>query len=206
MNQNDLDKLLQSLKALGDENRLRIIAYLSRAEHNVGSLAELLGVSEPTVSHHLTKLREAGFVNLRTHGNQRFYCLNDGTIRRTSQQVTGLQDVDMDAIPANWDNAWIDAVEGLDADERKVLKDYILNGKLTQIPVKRKKLLAVLHWLATLFDEGIMYTESEVNEIIVQYHDDYATLRRELIDFGFLRRERGGGKYWVAPEEEGSPA
>ena len=72
MNQNDLDKLLQSLKALGDENRLRIIAYLSRAEHNVGSLAELLGVSEPTVSHRLTKLREAGFVNLRTHGNQRF--------------------------------------------------------------------------------------------------------------------------------------
>ncbi|HLV34572.1 MAG TPA: DUF2087 domain-containing protein, partial [Spirillospora sp.] len=87
-------------------------------------------------------------------------------------------------------------------EERKVLRDYTRNRRLTQIPVKRQKLLIVLRWLAGYFQPDVKYTEREVNAIIGQFHEDYASLRRELVDFGFLRRERGGGAYWVTPDDE----
>ena len=203
MNQHDLMPVLQSVKVLADENRLRMIGYLSNQEHNVGELADLLGLTEPTISHHLTRLREAGMVNLRTDGNQRFYRLNEGSLRRLSQQVAGLTHVDMDSASVDWDDSWIDELD-FDAADRKVLHDYIANGRLKEIPARRKKLVVVLRWLITYFEAGVMYTEQQVNTILTQYHEDYATLRRELVDYGFLRRERGGGKYWLTPEDDAS--
>ena len=201
MNQRDLIPILQSVKALADENRLRMIGYLGNQEHNVGELADLLGLTEPTISHHLTRLREAGMVNLRTDGNQRFYRLNESSLRRLSQQVAGLTNVDMESAVVDWDDSWIDDLD-FDAADRKILHDYIQNRRLKQYPSQRKKLLVVLRWLATYFEAGVMYTEQQVNAILTQYHEDYATLRRELVDFGFLRRERGGGKYWLTPEDD----
>ena len=93
--------------------------------------------------------------------------------------------------------------EGVHEDlDKKVLRDYTREGRLTKIPSKQKKLLAVLRWLVGYFEPDCTYTEREVNDIIAQVHDDYATLRRDLVDFGFLRRERGGGQYWLTPEDE----
>ena len=89
--------------------------------------------------------------------------------------------------------------------DRKVLRDCTVDGRLQRIPKKQKKLLAILRWLVTKFEPDIMYTEHEVNEIInlsASPTGDYVGLRRDLIDFGFLRRERGGGKYWLTPEDE----
>lgn len=201
MKQKDLPEISQYLKMLADENRLRMLGYIASQERNVSELAALLDLTEPTVSHHLAKLREAGYVNLRQAGNQRFYRLNPGTLQRVSQQVAELAQVDMTPDEPEADQSWIDALD-LDAYDRAVLRDYLLNRQLRDIPVKQKKLLAVLRWLATEFQPDRTYTEREVNAILTQYHEDYARLRRELIDFGFLRRERGGGKYWVTPEEE----
>lgn len=201
MKQKDLPALYEYLKMLADENRLRMLGYIASQERNVSELAALLDLTEPTVSHHLAKLREAGYVNLRQAGNQRFYRLNPGTLQRVSQQVAELAQVDMTPDEPEADQSWIDALD-LDAYDRAVLRDYLLNRQLRDIPVKQKKLLAVLRWLATEFQPDRTYTEREVNAILTQYHEDYARLRRELIDFGFLRRERGGGKYWVTPEEE----
>ena len=46
-------------------------------------------------------------------------------------------------------------------------------------------------------------SEKQVNGILTQYNEDYATLRRNLVEYGFMRRERGGGDYWLTPENEG---
>jgi hypothetical protein len=72
--------------------------------------------------------------------------------------------------------------------------------------MRQKKKLVILRWLATKFQPDVLYSEREVNAIITQAHEDFATLRRDMVDFGFLRRERGGGKYWLAPEGEATPA
>ena len=57
--------LLRLFKSLADESRLKIIGLLAADEHNVQDLAKLLKLKEPTVSHHLAILREAGLVQMR---------------------------------------------------------------------------------------------------------------------------------------------
>ncbi|MBZ0305914.1 MAG: DUF2087 domain-containing protein [Anaerolineae bacterium] len=67
-------------------------------------------------------------------------------------------------------------------------------------------MLVILRWLATLFEADKLYTEPEINAILkAVYESDHVTLRRELVDYGYLRRERGGGKYWLAPTDEAQP-
>jgi hypothetical protein len=196
------NELLEFIKALADENRLRILALITQDEHRVSDLAAQLGVTEPTASHHLARLRQVGLVNLRVSGNQRFCRLNADRLRRFKQLAMHIEMLDTSA-PAADDLAWIDkAGLELTGEERRVLSDYIVDGRLTQIPARQKKQLVILRWLATRFEPDVKYTEKEVNQIIGQVHDDFATLRRDLVDFGYLRRERGGGHYWLTPENE----
>ena len=75
-----------------------------------------------------------------------------------------------------------------------VVGRFIKNGRLEIMPSKRSKLLPVLDHLAQEFEPGRTYAEPEVNEVLGGYHDDFAALRRYLVDEGFLTRE--GGVYW----------
>lgn len=195
------DYLLATLKALGDESRLKILRLVAQREWSVGELAEQVGLSEPTVSHHLGQLREVYLVNLRTAGNLRFYRLNEGMLKRFRELLAEVErSPAVEARPAD-EYAWVDAL-GWEAEDARVLRDYTRGGKLTRLPMKRKKTLVVLRWLATLFEVGRMYSEAEVNEVIKGvYAADYVSLRRDLIDTGYLRRERGGGKYWAEAED-----
>ncbi len=192
--------MLNLLKALGDENRLTTIRLLNEGEKNVSELAELLGISEPTVSHHLSKLRAAGLVNLRTAGNQRIYRLNPSRLNEFKQYAAEIEQLQPFEKPES-DDSWIDALD-LEEAERKILRDYTFNGRLRKIPSKQFKLLVVLNWLATKFQLGVTYTEKEINAILSEYHPDFAGLRRDLVDFGYLRRERAGTAYWVTSENE----
>ncbi|MBN1679594.1 MAG: metalloregulator ArsR/SmtB family transcription factor [Anaerolineae bacterium] len=189
MTQKELDILLQFFKTLADENRLKIIGLLSHREHSVGELAALLDLKEPTVSHHLARLKTLGLVDVRADGNNRFYRLDRAALGRLNQEIFSTERL----------TSWVDDID-VDAWDRKVLSDYIHDGKLKQIPTKEKKLIVILRWLITRFEPGRRYTERDVNDIIEGVYDDYAMLRRELVDFGFLARDSGGGGYWI-PED-----
>ncbi len=65
-------------KALADETRQQIMEQLCCVWRNVGEIVEALEdkVNQPTVSHHLRVLRDAGLVHVRQKGRQRFYTLN----------------------------------------------------------------------------------------------------------------------------------
>jgi len=199
MTKYEQELLLEFLKALADDSRLKLLRLLAQGERNVGELADLLGLSEPTISHHLSYLRTVGLVNLRTEGNQHFYRLDTARLTRLKQLVNQVEQMPPEALAS--DDAWIDRLDMPEAD-RKVLREYTSNGRLTQIPSRQKKQLVILRWLATKFQSDVTYTEKEINAILRQHHDDHATLRRDLVDFGFLRRERAGSKYWLAPEDE----
>ncbi len=196
----NLNPLLPFFKVMADENRLKIVALLNKREHRVGELAEILGLKEPTVSHHLSKLRALGLLNLRVDGNSHYYRLNHKMLERLSELVVKLEYLNYDTDKPVRD-AWIDDLD-IGEEDRKVLRNFTSNGRIKQIPAKEKKLLVILRWLVDKFEPDVMYSEREVNEILVQYNPDYAQLRRDLVDFGFLRRERGGGKYWLTPEDE----
>jgi len=78
--------------------------------------------------------------------------------------------------------------------DQRVLETFIRDGRLVLMPTKRSKLQVVLDHLAQQFEPGRKYTEAEVNETLQRFHDDYAALRRYLVDEGFLSRE--SNVYW----------
>lgn len=80
--------------------------------------------------------------------------------------------------------------------EGRVLRTFIRQGRLWRLPAKRRKRLVVLQWLADLFRPAERYTEAQVNEILLRYHEDPATLRRLMVDEELMQRH--GGLYWRA--------
>ncbi len=202
MNEGQRHDLLRLLKALGQEQRLKMVGFLGKRERAVNEIAELLELSEPTVSHHIGRLREVGLLSLRMDGNQRFYRLDQKRIE-VFKSYAGAIDSPPTKEPAeDVDNEWIEAL-GWDDEAKRILYTYTSNGRLQQIPKKQKKLLVILRWLATLFQPGERYSEEEVSNTLADVHDDYASLRRYLVEYGFMHRERGGGDYWLAPEDAG---
>jgi hypothetical protein len=78
-------------------------------------------------------------------------------------------------------------------DER-VLRTFLVDGRLQSIPAKRDKRLAVLKYVSRVFEPGVRYPEKDVNVALRAFHDDYAALRRYLIDETLLSRE--DNVYW----------
>jgi hypothetical protein len=83
---------------------------------------------------------------------------------------------------------------GAGREEAGVLRAFLVDGRLTTVPVQRTKRLVVLDFLAQRFEPGRAYRESAVNDELGRFHQDHATLRRLLVDEGFL--ERRAGQYW----------
>jgi hypothetical protein len=100
------------------------------------------------------------------------------------------------AIAASPDRPAPDPTGDVPEDEARVLRTYFRAGRLTQIPTQRAKKLIVLDRLAQEFDVGLRYSERQVNAILRRFHADVASLRRYLVDEGFLDRE--SGVYWRA--------
>ena len=69
--------------------------------------------------------------------------------------------------------------------------------KLKVFPSKEKQKIVVLTQIARQFETGKRYTEKEVNQIIKEIYADYVTIRRFLVDYGFLDRTRDCKEYWV---------
>jgi hypothetical protein len=95
-----------------------------------------------------------------------------------------------------------DRVIVTETEAEAVRKKYFLDDVpeeapiLDRFPRKEKDKLVILNEIVTLFEPGRRYTEGEVNRILGPVYEDYATIRRYLIDYGFLGRTRGGSAYW----------
>ena len=180
-------ELVTFFKAMADTNRLKMVGLLAQKEYSVEELAALLNLKPPTVSHHLSKLAEAGLVTARAEGYYSIYQLNREALEAaardlfSSEQMTAAaRDVDLDAY------------------DRKVLANFSLpDGRLKEIPSQRKKLEVVLRYVVKSFKPRVKYSEKQVNQKLASFHEDTATLRRELVGYGLMKREAGGGDYWV---------
>ncbi|WP_066374186.1 DUF2087 domain-containing protein [Herbidospora mongoliensis] len=76
----------------------------------------------------------------------------------------------------------------------EVIERFLVGGRLVQMPAKHAVRLAVLDRVSQSFEIGVRYPEKEVNQILAGFFDDYAALRRYLIDNDLLSRE--DGVYW----------
>ena len=180
------EELVTFFKALADSNRLKIVGLLAEKPYSVEELAALLKLKPPTISHHLAKLVEAGLVKSHAESYYNVYRLDQSALEAKTRSMFSQQELS-------------NVVSDVDADayDKKVVKDYSRrDGSLKTLPAQRKKLEAILRYVVEAFDVGKRYSEKQVNEILASYHEDTATLRRELVGFGLMQREGGGGEYW----------
>ncbi|WP_027416293.1 DUF2087 domain-containing protein [Aneurinibacillus terranovensis] len=85
-------------------------------------------------------------------------------------------------------------------ENEEILDAYFkdgLDGPLAEFPKKEKRKVAILKHIIKRFDYQKTYTEKEVNKILREVYDDYVTLRRYLIEYGFMDRKADGSSYWV---------
>jgi biotin operon repressor len=186
--------LLCFFKALADETRLKMAGLLASKPRSGEELAEQLSIKPATVSHHLSKLADAGLVTSTSEGHKKFYRLRLDAVRATAQQLQskdhGLllpEDVDTSKFYPNR--------VSYDEYDRKVLKDFFnSDGSLRQLPMQRKKFLAVLKHIVKDIEPGREYTERQINALLKPRHADTASLRRGMIDFRLMARK--AGIYW----------
>jgi len=178
------EQLLTFFKALADANRLKIVGLLAQQPYSVEQLAAMLNLRPPTVSHHLKMLSEAGLVSARAESYYNVYQLESNALENIVKNL-GTQD----RLPS------MAAEVDLEAYDRKVLRDILLpDGRLKVIPAQRKKREVILRHILKEFQPGVHYTEKEVNEVLVRFHEDSATLRREMISYKMMKRAEG--EYW----------
>ncbi|MGE5377167.1 MAG: metalloregulator ArsR/SmtB family transcription factor [Bacteroidota bacterium] len=180
------EELVTFFKALADSNRLKIVGLLAEKSYSVEELAELLQLKPSTVSHHLSRLSEVGLVRSRSESYYNVYQLDHSVLDEKAR--TMFSQGELSSVASE-----VDA----DAYDKKVIRDYTRkDGSLKTLPAQRKKLEAVLRYVVKAFEPDRRYSEKQVNEILKRYNDDTATLRRELVGFGLMQREGGGGEYW----------
>jgi len=188
MSDSDQAQLLAFFKAMANESRLQIVGLLAARERSVQELAQLLVLSEPTVSHHLAVLKEIGLVSVRAEGVVRWHALVPKALAEMNRAL-----LDKKKVVAL-------APHGTVSDERVLASFLDSNGMMKRIPATRSKRLVILKWLVRKFEEDKRYPEARVNETIQRHHWDSATLRRELVGHRMMAREKG--IYWRLPESE----
>ncbi len=189
MNENaQFNELLAFFKALSDANRLKIVGLLAQSDYSGEELAAILELRPSTVSHYLARLSQVGLVSARAESHYSIYHLETDALQAMAKRL--LVDETLPEITASAD---------LDATDRKVVENYLAaDGRLSQLPSKRKKFETICRYVAGAFEPGQRYTEKEVNQILGQFHEDTATLRRGLNDNKLMSREPNGAVYWLA--------
>ena len=193
INDAEMEKIVNFLKVMADKSRFRLLALLSEREYTVKELAAELGLKEPTVSWHLTMLRNHDVVDLRQEGTSHFYRLKQEGVHtllkdlKTKVQEEVSQE-DGDDYERHILNTFFqkEGVREIKLEDRTI---QVVQHRLKEIPTQRKKQVIVLRRLAQEFEPGVHYTEKEVNEILKRYHSDFATLRRYLVDNKLMDRD-----------------
>lgn len=179
---------IRLFKCLADKSRLQILKSLAIEDMYVERLAERLSLSAPTISFHLKKLADAGAVTSYKNQYYTMYALHRELFRTRI----------LDIISEASDEAELQARREAEYRQR-VIDSFFEYGKLKSIPAQRKKERIILEEIAKAFEPGRRYTEREVNLLIADFHDDFCTIRRDMIGEQLLARENG--QYWRVTED-----
>jgi hypothetical protein len=147
--------------------------------------AELGGKSVSTVRNHRFLLRK------RQKEAKIFLALMN-LLERKGRSSTGFVEFHAD-IPVKDDRVVVTTEEA-----QEILSKHFSQGEspaLMSFPRKQKAKLVVLNRVVVLFERDRSYSEQEVNQILSAVYNDYVTIRRYLIDYGFLTRKRDGSEY-----------
>ena len=166
------------LGLLAEPDRLKVVAAIVLGARTVDAIVAATELEPKSVEHALSRLTSGGLVggdsaHLTIDAEELRAAVRSAAEEREAGEKLGLPPVASD-----------------------VLRRFIRNGRLVSIPMARSKRLVILDHLSQEFEPGWRYAEADVNQILGDYHEDVAALRRYLVDEGFM--ERDAGEYWRA--------
>jgi hypothetical protein len=119
-----------------------------------------------------------GLVSARAESYYNVYRLEDGALEKMARRLLAKETLSGAAADVD-----------MDAYDRKVIANFTTpDGRIKAFPAQRKKLEAILRYALRVFEPGVRYSEKQVNQMLGQYNEDTATLRRELVGYGWLKR------------------
>ncbi len=178
----DNEAVLQSfLAAVADPTRLKVAGLLAIEPQSLEGLAARIGVTPAELRPHLEQLTELGLLRLESGS----YYLDQAQLGQWASEVlagTRPPKPEVDALsPEEFD--------------RKVLREFLTQeGRIKAFPAQEKKFQVLLRYVLRDFELDLQYPEVEVNMLLALHHPDVAALRRSLVDYGYMRREKG--IYW----------
>jgi hypothetical protein len=163
--------------SMGSEQRLQIIAALILGASTAAEVRAKTGLDMRTVQRDLDRLVASG-VAVEEEGR---FVVRTTDLAEAARHVAKASASAADVGPA------------VTPGER-VRRAFLKDGKLTSIPSQRSKRRVVLDVLAQEFEPGRRYPEREVNRRLRRWHQDAASLRRYLVDEGYMELDHG--EYW----------
>ena len=177
---NGVEALVNLASALFDLDRLRIAAALSNGPANRMELAEKVGLSHRELIRQLDLLQYFGLASPENPSagppdHYARYVLNEDGFRQARQAMARYR-----------------GRKPRPTDKRELtLETFMPDGKLTAFPLKNDQIVIILDNVVERFDLEKQYKEKEVNVILEEINEDYCTLRRLLVDYRYLSRNRG---------------
>jgi len=163
---------------LAEPHRRQVVAALVLGARSVEEIRAATGLTTRSIGTALARLTAADLVIDDGHGEYQLVGEAFGVAARAAAPQRDPESVDPDAPP----------------DKARVTRAFVRDGRLVSIPSHRGKRRVILDMLAQEFEPGRRYREREVNAILRTWHEDFASLRRYLVDEHFLDRDRI--EYW----------
>lgn len=153
-------------------------------------IAIKLGVAQSTIRNHRYKLRQKekqarlflAMMELISLNTKNINILDKGILCDAHKTATTIDD----------------RYNITDKERKNIIKNYIdESGALKTFPAKEKKKIIVLSEIVKHFSKEKKYSEKEINRILQRVYEDYAAIRRALIEYGFIERTNDCSSYWV---------
>jgi ArsR family transcriptional regulator len=174
-----LQPLVTLASTLLDLDRLRIAAALANGPANRMQLHEATGLKHRDLLRHMDNMQQAGLVK------------PVGDVRQPDMYTP--YELDLTAFSnARKALGKYKGVKPRPTDARELVLDtFFRGGKLSAYPLKREQVVIILDEVARKFEPDRQYAERDVNVILEEVNSDYCTLRRYLVDYGYLNRDKG---------------
>lgn len=174
--------LTQELSLTGiSEVQQQILKLMSEGKED-REIAKIVGIAASTVRNHRFKLRE------KEKQAKLYLALMKSLEEKTNSNIGRTDSGEIEELHST--ATMVDERYSITEQEReKTMKTYMdEQGALKQFPAKEKKKIILLGEIMKNFKRDVAYTEKEVNRILGRIYSDYPTIRRALIEYGFMDR------------------
>lgn len=154
-------------------------------------IATKLGVAQSTIRNHRFKLRE------KEKQSRLFLAMMELISTGTKKKINILEKESL--CDAHKTATTLDDRYNITDKEREsTIKNHMdESGAIKSFPAKEKKKIILLSEVVKNFSVGKKYSEKEINRVLKRIYEDNATLRRALIEYGFIERSNDCSSYWV---------